>query len=222
LYSLGSIEYEILETHSPNNLVEALPSQKEAARSLIDWLAKLGIDARDIERKDNSAEPNLHFFDSQTEYFVKPTTITNIDFYGVRFRRAVDGASVIANGIGGDCEFRFGDHGKIINISLSWRRLEQYKNSPTASPDRMIQWIRSGQAVQNMIPMDAEPIDWKTVKNVTIKSAKLCYYGGIPSEPSDWLIPFSALWTTVDRGHGSIDVEIDCPIIDEKDRSNSH
>jgi hypothetical protein len=27
--------------------------------------------------------------------------------------------------------------------------------------------------------------------------------------------PFAALWTTVDTGHGNIDVEINCPIIDE-------
>jgi hypothetical protein len=27
--------------------------------------------------------------------------------------------------------------------------------------------------------------------------------------------PLVALWTTVDTGHGNIDVEIDCPIIDE-------
>ena len=64
-----------------------------------------------------------------------------------------------------------------------------------------------------MIRMDVESIDWATVKSVTITGAKVCYYGGTPQEPSEWLIPFVALWTTVDRGHGTIDVEIDCPII---------
>jgi hypothetical protein len=63
--------------------------------------------------------------------------------------------------------------------------------------------------------MDAEPIDWKTVKGITITSVKLCYYGGNTDNPSDWLMPFVALWATVDSGHGTIDVEIDCPIIDE-------
>lgn len=215
LYPLGSIEYEIRETHSATNLVEALPSQTEVAHSLTHWLAKLGIKMGEIERRENSTEPNLHFFDSETEYYVKNAVITNIDFRGVRFRRAVDSFPVIANGIGGDCEFRYGDHGKLVKISMSWRTLKEHKDAATASPDKIMNWIRAGRAVQNMIPMDAEPINWKTVKSLTVNNAKLCYYGGIPSEPSDWLIPFVALWTTVDRGHGTINVEIDCPILDK-------
>jgi hypothetical protein len=39
--------------------------------------------------------------------------------------------------------------------------------------------------------------------------------GGDRFAPSDWLYPFAALETTVDTGRGNVDVEIDCPIIDE-------
>jgi hypothetical protein len=68
--------------------------------------------------------------------------------------------------------------------------------------------------VQGMLKMDAEPIDWKTVKSLTINRTELCYYGGSPFEPSERLIPFVALWTTVDTGHSKFDLEIDCPVLE--------
>ena len=78
----------------------------------------------------------------------------------------------------------------------------------------MSKWIRQGKAVQGAILSNLPPIDWKGVKAVTVTQAKLCYYGGDQFAPSDWLMPFAALWATVDTGHGKIEVEIDCPIID--------
>jgi hypothetical protein len=58
-------------------------------------------------------------------------------------------------------------------------------------------------------------IDWPTVKSVKIKKAVPMYYAGNRLAPSDWLYPFAALWTTVDTGNETINVEIDCPIVDE-------
>ena len=72
-----------------------------------------------------------------------------------------------------------------------------------------------GKAVQGGIPMDLPAIDWAVVKSLTVKKAELCYYAGDRLAPSEWLMPLVSLWTTVDTGHGNIDVEIDCPIIDE-------
>jgi hypothetical protein len=45
------------------------------------------------------------------------------------------------------------------------------------------------------------------------------YYAGERTSPSEWLMPYLALWTTVDTGNGNVDVEIDCPIIDDIDES---
>ena len=76
--------------------------------------------------------------------------------------------------------------------------------------------MRKGKAIQGLIPDSVDAIDWKTVENVTIKKAKPCYYaGGDRFSPSDWLQPYAALWTTVDTGHGNVNLEIDCPVIDE-------
>ena len=127
----------------------------------------------------------------------------------------MDGAKFVGSGAGGDGHVEFGEFGKPSKIYLSWRNLERYKACPTVPPETLIKWIRQGKAVQNRVRLDAEPIDWSTVKSMTISVAKPCYYAGSPSEPSDWLMPFVALWATVDRGRGTIDVEVDCPIVDE-------
>ncbi len=94
--------------------------------------------------------------------------------------------------------------------------MERDKLHPTVTPEMMVKSIREGKAIQGMVPDTVGSIDWPTVKSVTIKEAKPLYFaGGDPLSPSDWLEPFAALWTTVDTGHGNVDVEIDCPIIDE-------
>ncbi len=215
LFPLGSIEYETRETYSPTNLVRGVPTEAEVLQMATNILRKLGVGVLEIEKKQGSEEPDIHVFDSRMMFFVNRAVITNLIYRGIRFRRSVDGAPFVGNGTGGNGDIRFGDHGKVCYISLSWRNLQRYRTYPTASPETVTKWIRQGKAVQNMIPMDAEPINWSTVKSVTVTAAKVCYDAGSPFEPSDCLMPFVALRATVDRGDGTIDVEIDCPIIDE-------
>jgi hypothetical protein len=214
LYSLGSLEFDVRETYGPTNSVQALPSQEETKRLALDWIQKLGISLSDVEKDETTGKPALHGFDSETTYFLNGKAITNTEFRGIRFRRSINGASYLGAGTGGNCELRFGDHAKLIKLSISWRNITPHMEQPTASPDKIAKWIRQGRAVQGMLRMDAEPIDWKTVKSLTVTRAELCYYGGSPFEPSEWLMPFVALWTTVDTGHSKIDVEIDCPVLD--------
>src|SRR5208283_4017623 len=145
-------------------------------------------------------------------------TITNIEFRAVDFRRSVDRAPFLGAGAGGDGEIEFGEHGKIIKIDLSWRNLERYKSYPAATPETIIKWMRQGKAVQS--PSDTE-VNWLTVKSLTIEKAQLSYYAGDRFAPCDWLMPLVSLWTTVDTGHGNIDVEIDCPIIDEAEPADA-
>lgn len=214
LFPLGSIEYEAQQHYGPTNLVQDVPTEARALHLATNLFPRLGIRLEDIEKQEGGT-PNLHVFDSETMYFVNHTTITNIEFRGVRFRRAVDGALFVGAGVGGNCEIRFGDHGRISKLSVSWRNLQLHKQCAAVSPETLVKRVREGKAVQGMLLMGTDPIDWKTVKSVTITAAKLCYNAGGPFDPADWLMPFAALWTTVDTGHGKIDVEIDCPIIEE-------
>ncbi len=212
-YSIGAVGFQSLASFGPTNLARHVPSMSELPALTTNFLGQLGIDIADVAKQPNG-KPDFHFSEPFTEYAVGDKLFTNIAFRAVGFRRAVDGAQWVGANTGGDCRVEFGEFGKPSTIWLSWRKLERYKKCPAMTPRTIIESIRGGRAVQNMISMDADSIDWSTVKGIIVTRAEICYYAGGPFAPSDWLIPFVALWTTVDRGHGNIDVEIDCPIID--------
>jgi hypothetical protein len=212
--SHGSLFYTASTHYGPTNLTKDLPEMSRMSEVTSNFLAKLGIGISDIE-KDANGSPNFHFFQPVTEYFLPDQIVTNIEFRGVRFSRAVDGATILGAGTAGDGEIFFGEHGNPVHIDLSWRDLERIKSCPTVTRETIIKWIREGKAVQGGIPMNLPDIDWASVKSLTVKKADLCYYAGDRMAPSAWLMPLVSLWTTVDTGNGNVDVEIDCPIIDE-------
>lgn len=214
-YHLGAIYYEAKVSFNPTNMVKGLPSEKKAINLTKKILPKLGVVLSDIDKKDNSSEPDFHVGDSEWITFVKPITITNTEWRGVGFRRVVDGVSFLGAGTGGDGSISFADHDKIIKIDLSWRNMERDKSYQTVPPEMMIQSLREGKAVQGMLPMNSSGINWQSVKSVTVNQARPCYYAGNRLHPSNWLEPFAVLDTLVDTGRENIRVEIDCPIIDE-------
>lgn len=212
----GIIEYRTTLPRSWTNLVKDVPSEKESLKLAKKFLPEVGINLADIERKENSSEPNFYVSEMGVTYFVNRKAIHNTESHEVRFRRAVDGISFTSVSTGGDGEIDFGSHGTISKISISWRNMERDKLYPVLTPEMMIKSIRDGKAIQGMIPDNVGSIDWQTVKSVTVKKAEPCYYaGGDPFAPSDLLQPYAALWTTVETDHGDVDVEIDCPIINE-------
>jgi len=214
-YVMGMINYEAKIPFSPTNLVKGLPTEQNAIVLMKNLLPKIGVNLADLDKKTNKSEPDFHVSDSEWMTFVKPITITNTEWRGVSFRRAVDGISFSSIGTGGDGDIRFGDHGKIIKIDLSWRDMEREKLYLTLAPAMVIESLREGKAVQGLLMMNSRGIDWRTVKSVTVNQAWPCYYAGDRIQPSDSLEPFAVLDTVVDTGYGNVRVEIDCPIIDE-------
>ncbi len=210
----GSIEYQTPEIYSPTNLIKAVPSEAELRKLAPVFLPKLGIHIPDIDQNENG-EPDIRVFDSEIMFSVNHTIITNTVYRGIRFRRNVEGLSFTGGGSGGDCEVRFGDHGKVAKISLSWRTVEPYKHYAIASPDTLTAWIRQGNAVLNMLPGDIPGVDWSAVKSLTLKKAQLCCYAGEPFKPAEWLMPFVAFMATADFGDKTLDLEIDCPVADQ-------
>ena len=190
-----------------------MPELAKLPELATNFLNLAGINIADLEKKPDGA-PDFHAWEPFMTYSMNRVTVTNIGFRAINFRRSVAGFRFVGAGAGGDGDLQFGEHGRISKIRLSWRNLERHKSYPTVAPPTIMRWIREGKAVQGKIRMDAPPIDWRTVKSLTVTDAKICYYAGDGFAPSDWLMPFVALWTTVDTGHGKMDVEIDCPIID--------
>ena len=117
----------------------------------------------------------------------------------------------IGNGAGGSCEIQFGPGGKPVKIDLAWRTLKKIKPVHIFTPAEIISSIRRGDAIQGRLPANIRLIDWASVHSITISGCKLCYYGGSPVDPSPWLMPFVALWTTVGASQGNVDLEIDTP-----------
>lgn len=214
-FPLGAIQYQTFDQYSPTNLAKGVPDNEQMPELTTSFLKKIGINVSGVE-KDSNGKPDFHFWTPQTIYFYDHAFVTNIAFRAVDFRRAVDGIPFVGGGTGGDCEIDFGEHGKISKIWLSWRNMERYKEFATISAKKIVAEIRNGKAVFGGVPMGTV-IDWNEVKNILIKKAEACYYAGDTFAPSNWLLPYAALWATVDTERGNIEMEIDCPIIDATD-----
>jgi len=193
-------------------LATNVPTMDQMLEVTSNFLVRIGFNISEIQTNTDGT-PTFRFIEPSTEYFLpNGTIITNAHFREARFGRSVDGIDVV--GTAGCGDVQFGEFGKPVQIDISWHNLQRFKSYSIASPDKIGKWIREGKAVQQGIPMNLPPIDWSTVKRLTIKDSKLLYYGGERVAPSEWLMPLVSLWTTVDTGHGNIDVEIDCPIVE--------
>lgn len=184
-----------------------VPTTEKMPKLTKDFLKKIGITLSEIQKETNGA-PLFYFSDRGYEYMFNQIWTTNTWARVVVFRRAVDGAEVIGNA--GYCKLLFGEHGKISQIDLSWPELERYKSASTFTPQMVMQLLHQGKAHQGLVSDNFGDINWQTVKSVAIKEAWPCYFEG-----NSELYPFLDLWTTVETPQGKVDVEIDCPIIDE-------
>jgi hypothetical protein len=225
----GVIEYRTddLRNYGPTNLTKGVPATNQLFTMLTNFLPRLGISASELARKENSTAPDVAFVVDQTVFSVNHGFITNVPFRGIRFNRSVDGAEL--KGEGGRGEIDYGEYGQIIEIWLEWRNLERVKLFETATPDTIIKWIKEGKGVYwpHLDGVGNEiGVDWTTARRVTIKKAMACYWGASVSSqrqrkpaPS-WVHPYALLWATVETGHGNIDVEIGCPVIDEGEQTD--
>jgi hypothetical protein len=206
-FSSGSIRYDTPEPHYilKPGIFKDVPETKDLPKLTKSFLKKSGINPSEIQKNTNGA-PLFYFSDLGYEYLFDHAWTTNTWGRLVVCRRSVDGVEVIGN----VCRVQFGEQGKISKIDLSWPGLKRYKSAETLRPQTVIQLLRQGNAYQGLIPMGFGEINWQTVKSVTIKQAWPCYFAG-DSE----LYPFLDLWTTVETPQGNVEIEIDCPIIDE-------
>ena len=221
--SSGVINYEdkTASHFGTTNASVGVPSSDDVLQLTADFLPKLGINPSEISRKKGNSDAEMHVYADEEEFYVNKVFMTNIPFRGVRFRRALDGAKFLGNA-GGDFQIEFGDHGKICKLDLTWQQLEREKAFHTATRETIIKWMREGKAVQNIIFTNISFIDWAAVQSVTVHETMTCYHGqNGPDSHGLLFIPYVALDTTVDTAGRMINVELDCPIIDESKPLNS-
>ena len=208
-FSAGSIEYEMPERrYGPTNLAKNVPGFEQLPGLVTNFLKNVSISLTEIMTGTNGA-PAFNFSEPYAWFYVGDETITNVPFRAVVLSRAVEGAQVI--GTSGHCRLEFGEQAAIIKIRLSWPSLELVKSVQTLTPSAVMKMFRQGKAMQGFLPSGFADIDWFKVKSVTINQAWPCYFSGTKST----MYPFLALWANVETDHGSADIEIDCPIIEE-------
>jgi hypothetical protein len=88
--------------------------------------------------------------------------------------------------------------------------LERIKSYRTVSPKDVINFIRSGDAIRGPVPTSISDMDWTSIKSVTIKHATPSY-----QIDNNRLYPFLRLDVLVDTGSETVEIGMDCPIIDE-------
>ena len=204
-FSSGEIEYETPEVHySPTNLAVGVPSTNQLPEVAKDVLSKLHINFSDIIGWLGTNK--VDFSEPLTMFFVGHTTITNIPYRTVYFRRSVDGMPIA----GHFYRFNVGERGKISKVSIAWPDLKRVKSYPTVSQKEVVSFLRKGNAIRGPVPTNVGDIDWPNIKSVTIKKA-------VPSYQMDnnRLYPFLFLDVLVDTGNGVVEIAMNCPIIDE-------
>lgn len=204
-FASGNIQYEMPERlYSATNLAVGVPSTDQLAKTATTILDKLHIGLNDITgwRSTNKFD----FSEPLTLYYLGDTTITNIPYRTVYFRRSVDGMPIA----GHFYRFNVGERGEIAKISMAWPNMKRAKSYPTVSPNEVVHFLRSGNAIRGPVPTNIGDLDWLSIKSVTIKKA-------IPSYliTHNQLYPFLRLDVLVNTGSETIEIGLDCPIIDE-------
>jgi hypothetical protein len=222
----GEIDFERKERiFSSTNLAEDVPAMSQLYGLTTNLMPKLGINGADIP-KTKGGRFQMNFYEPLSGF---PGSgpgggfLTNTEMRIASFGRLLDG--VKCDQIVGSCTIGFGEHSQIRYLRLFWRNVKRDKLYPAATPKQIVQRIREGKAI---LPKwyyqmgDEIPIDWPAVRKITIKTAEAHYWGELflgerehrPIFPS-LVVPYARLHAIVDTGTTNIEMEIDCPIIDE-------
>jgi len=201
----GSIDYETQEIrYTSKNLAVGVPSTNELTGIAKKVLGKLHIPFSNIT--GGHGTDRIGFSQPVSLFFINETTVTNIPYRTVYFRRTVDGMPIN----GRFFRFNVGEHGRITKMSISWPNLKRVKSISTISPDDVVNCIRNGDAIRGPLPSNVPGIDWSTIKSITIKKATPSY-----QKENDQLYPFLRLDVVVDTGSFKVEMGMDCPIFDE-------
>lgn len=202
----GLVSYEDAGDLSAMNA----PSESEVQRFATNVLSNLGISLSGLKTKPDSLLPELAVFVPEIKILVKDSIfITNTPIRSVFFRRSLDGISFIGNDRGGNGWIYFAAQGAVKKISLKWPDLKRAESHATFSSTAIVKLIREGKSVYGYIPVEFAHVDLSSVKKLTIKKMEVCYMTGENS-----VQPIASLWTSAEIAGETIEMEIDCPIIE--------
>jgi hypothetical protein len=225
-FATGEIEFgRLSRIYSPTNLAQDVPAMGQLYGLMTNFPPKLGIHCAEIP-KTKDGRLQMNFYEPLSGFPGSGPNgdfLTNVEMRCASFGRLLDG--VKCDQMVGNCTIYFGEHSQIMSLHLFWRNVKRDKLYAAATPKQIVQRIREGKAILPKWYYDqgAEiPIDWSTVKKITIKTAVAHYWGELflgerehrPIFPSP-VVPYADLGATVDLGATNLDVRIICPIVDE-------
>lgn len=207
LYYRDEKAREIGKHRAPN-----VPSEAEVLELALKWLDKLGISRADLARKDDS--PELYVSRDVRERGWRDKTtgehIKEVISRGISFVRRIDGVDFTGRGSDAGFFVSFASEGKIADLELVWRKLQKEKFRAVASPTRIMERLKLGQAT--MVPLTA--VDLSGATKLTIDKAFPCYLGTDGEEVQEFVYPFAALECTLEfQGGREARVALKCPIL---------
>jgi hypothetical protein len=159
--------------------VTGVPDFPTVERLGMELLLQLGIDRTQIAVTPRSKT-------DVKRSRITPTgeeTDTEVQARGMMFPRSIDGIHFLGLGSRGGLFVQFGNNEKIINFELAWPSLIPSQLCPTASPDQIITFVRSGKAVH------ASDANLSQAKKFTIKALTPCYLGPFETETQTFVYP---------------------------------
>ena len=208
----GSVEYKD-KTAEHSKSPKGVPTEDRVLQLAKELLPTLGINQSYLAKKTDGDELKT-FYTAATVFSYKGKTAqTNVQSRGVFFIRSVDGVDFSGIGVNGGCRIDYGGEGKISRINLIWRRLERDRLCKVATQEILEKWLQAGKGILLPTPDDWEPINWQTVKKLSITKITPYYFGERGRLTQKWVYPFATLEATIDTGKTNLPIFINCPII---------
>ena len=199
------------KTHQ-HEAVEGVPNDAEAKELALRLLKQLGVQASELATKPGTSDP-LTFGKKITRSYLDKARGVEIEdevlTRGVFFNRQIDGVHFAGIGVGAGCEVEFGNHAKVAQLRLVWRKLQPYEHRKVGSLDDIARWIREGRAVMT----HRDYVNSLDVKKLTIKEIAPLYQAAGGQEQQNFVYPFAQLEAVAELGTTNSPVQLYCPII---------
>lgn len=209
--ALGKMKYFDHQAEKAEYPAKDVPSFEEVDRLAMRYLQNLGGDTNQIVFK-----PVLRSFNEETH--INTTNghelVKFVYTRGASYVRQINGIPFCGNSGRGGFSIEFGNHAKVSNFELSWRKLQPYKQYKTLSQQEIIDCIKKGQSVIN----DIEGVS-KKAKKLTITGIFPRYQGEVSDKPQEFAFPYASIQVVADLGGtNTANFVLECPILDRESR----
>jgi hypothetical protein len=208
--SLGWIEYHDGGALAPmDKPIRNVPSEEEIRPLALNFVRLLGIDRSLLETKLDSPELDAYGLRGTRRHMDQGSgkLVTEINYRGIFFVRRIDGIPIGGIGLNGGLQITFANSAKVMDLQVSWRNLKPFELHQCASPEEIVQWLKSGR-----IALPASVGSAWRIRTITIQKAVPLYDGKYGDEPQDFVSPYLGIEAVVNSGSNSIPVQFKAPI----------